>query len=593
LADRLGKMMSKRNGTEAGRRVRHRSGTPIQQALATVLLAVLVSSAFAHEGHDHDKPAPLNVPVAPRVLAVTPNYELVGVLSGAERLTIFVHRFETGEPVEGAQVSISTGNNEVEATRVEDGVFQASAAWLATDEPLDIVFKLRLPGDEDILTGRLERSAGAHAAGSASARDIGSLQPIPSLVVGALLAGILIALLASRIVRRQRRVDASIAETGTRIAPKPKRLERASALVSACVVGSLVCDHVGAEPATNVPSLPATMATDMPQRMPDGSLFVPKATQHLLSVRTVVTELSQAPRTIQLVGTITADPNSFGRVQTGHAGRVEAPEGGLPFLGKPVRKGDLLAFLQHHIEAYNKGNLQGEIAELEERIKLNESKLALYLKAPLAVPPIKIEETKGELAALRQKRRELVPTLTEHEEIRAPMSGVVSAANVVAGQVVDAREILFEIVDPARFWVEAITHDPDAASKIGKAFALLNTGEKMPLEFVGRGLALKQQAAPLTFRVSGQPPASLTIGKPVSVILHSGHEVSGIVVPAASIVRGTSGLPMVWVKSEPERFEPYTVRYEPLDGERVVILAGLKAELRVVTQGATLLNQIR
>jgi membrane fusion protein, heavy metal efflux system len=585
--------MPKRTRTQAVRRARDRTGAPIQQALAAVLLAVLASSAFAHEGHDHDKPAPLNVRVAPRVLAVTPNYELVGVLSGEQRLTIFVHRFETGEPVHGAQVSIATGDNEVEATHVEDGVFQASAAWLATAEPLDIVFRLRLPGDEDILTGRLERSAAANAAGGASTRNFGLLQHIPSLAVGGLLAGILIALLASGIGKRQRTADGGSAERGTRIAPKPKRLQRVSALVLACGLGSLLSDHVGAEPAINVPSLPPTMATDMPQRMPDGSLFVPKATQHLLSVRTVVTELSQAPRTIQLVGTVTADPNSFGRVQTGHAGRVEAPEGGLPFLGKPVQKGDLLAFLQHHIEAYNRGNLQGEIAELEERIKLNESKLALYLKAPLAVPPIKIEETKGELAALRQKRRELIPTLTEHEEIRAPMSGVVSAANVVAGQVVDAREILFEIVDPARFWVEAITHDPDAASKLGKAFALLNTGERMPLDFVGRGLALKQQAAPLTFRVSGQPPASLTIGKPVSVILQSSHEVSGIVVPASSIVRSSSGLSMVWVKYEPERFEPHTVRYEPLDGERVVVFAGLKPELRVVTQGATLLNQIR
>ncbi len=202
------------------------------------------------------------------------------------------------------------------------------------------------------------------------------------------------------------------------------------------------------------------MATDAPQRMADGSLFVPKATQHLLSVRTVLTAETQAPRTVQLVGTVIADPNSFGRVQTGHAGRIEAPEGGLAFVGKRVEKGDLLAHLQHHIEAYNKGNLQGEIAELEARIALHESKLARYLKAPLAVPPIRIDEARGEIHALRQKRKELMPTLVEREEIRSPISGIISAANVVAGQVVDAREVLFEIVDPARFWVEAIAHDP-------------------------------------------------------------------------------------------------------------------------------------
>ena len=35
------------------------------------------------------------------------------------------------------------------------------------------------------------------------------------------------------------------------------------------------------------------------------------------------------------------------------------------------------------------------------------------------------------------------------------------------------------------------------------------------------------------------------------------------------------------------------VRYEPLDGDRVTVLGGVKPDDRVVTEGATLLNQIR
>ena len=355
---------------------------------------------------------------------------------------------------------------------------------------------------------------------------------------------------------------------------------------------SLAPEQGTTQTATNLPSVPATMATDVPQRMADGSLFVPKATQHLLSVRTVLTAETKAPRTVQLVGTVIADPNSFGRVQTGHAGRIEAPEGGLAFVGKRVAKGDLLANLQHHLEAYNKGNLLGEIAELEARIALQEAKLARYLKAPLAVPPIKIDEAKGEIEALRQKRKELMPTLVEREEIRAPISGVVSVSNVVAGQVVDAREVLFEIVDPARYWVEAIAHNPGVVSNLSAAFAVTNSGETLPLEFAGLGLALKQQAAPITFRVAQGSP-NLSIGKPVTVILQSSAELTGIVLPAASVVRAPSGLATVWVKTEPERFEPHTVRYEALDGQRVVVTVGLKLDERVVTDGATLLNQIR
>ena len=90
--------------------------------------------------------------------------------------------------------------------------------------------------------------------------------------------------------------------------------------------------------------------------------------------------------------------------------------------------------------------------------------------------------------------------LVEREEIRAPIAGVISVANVVAGQVVDAREVLFEIVDPTRFWVEAIAHDAGVVSNLSAAFAVTNSGERLPLEFAGLGLSLKQQTTPLTFK---------------------------------------------------------------------------------------------
>ena len=104
--------------------------------------------------------------------------------------------------------------------------------------------------------------------------------------------------------------------------------------------------------------------------------------------------------------------------------------------------------------------------------------------------------------------------------------------------------------------------------------------------------ALRQQAAPLSFRVTQASP-DLNIGRPVTVILQSIEEAIGIVLPASSVVRAQSGLPAVWIKTDPERFEPRTIRFEQLDGQRVVVSAGLAADMRVVTEGATLLNQIR
>jgi len=555
-----------------------------------------VGFAEAHEGRDHDQAPAMILPVAPRVVAISPEFELVGVLSGAHRLTVFVTHFDTNEPVKNAKLSVSFAEQETEAVAKQDGVFELTAPWLAGTGPLDIVFKLTLPDNEDLLTGYLEKTVPIAPFPATTPNQ----QPV--IIVGAVafLSGILLALLITRILAwRQGRTsrgahDATAVDGTTGLDRKVEQLRRAQiAILAVALVCSLTPSlETRAQGAINLPSVPATIATDAPQRMPDGSLFVPKATQHLLAVRTILTKESQAPRTVQLVGTVIPDPNSFGRVQSGHSGRIEAPQDGLAFVGKRVEKGDLLAYLQHHIEAYNKGNLQGEIAELEARISVQEKKLALFRKHPEVIPAVKIVEAEGELRALHQKRNELLPTLAEREEIRAPISGIISAGNIVAGQVVDAREVLFEIVDPGRFWVEAIAHDPRVASNLRIASAVLSGGQTLPLEFVGAGLALRQQAAPLSFRVT-QVSQNLNIGRPVTVILQSTEEAVGIVLPASSVVRAQSGLPAVWIKTDAERFEPRTIRYEPLDGQNVVVLSGLAINMRVVTEAAGLLNQVR
>jgi hypothetical protein len=570
--------------------------------LLVIVLAQLVlpAAASAHEGHDHDKPTPLNLPVAPRVVAVTPDYELVGVVSGEERLTIFLHRFATGEPVKDAKLAVSAGEQEVAAVAKEDGVFELTAQWLRTAEPLDLIFNLTLPNDQDLLTGRLERvSAASVSEGLAPASFLAQNQTLV-VGIGALMAGVLLTLLiGGGLVRRREATPHKggrepIEVAGPEQKERVKPLRRVPlAVLTALIASALLASSEGrSETSLNLPSVPATMATDVPQRMADGSLFVPKATQHLLSVRTVVAEERRAPRTVQLVGTLIADPNSFSRVQASRPGRVEAPAGGLGYVGKRVEKGELLGYLVPYIEAADKANIESQIAEAEARIAKLGTILSRYRERPNAVPQVRIDEVEGELNALQRKRAELQPSLLVREEIRAPIAGIISAANVAAAQIIESRDVIFEIVDPTRFLVEAIAHDASVAANLRAAYAVSNSGERLALEFAGLGLSLKQQAAPLTFKVLETPPG-LSIGKPVTVILQSTVELSGIVLPAASIVRAPSGLAMAWVKTEPERFEPHTVRFEALDGQRVVVTAGLKPDARVVTEGATLLNQIR
>jgi hypothetical protein len=50
---------------------------------------------------------------------------------------------------------------------------------------------------------------------------------------------------------------------------------------------------------------------------------------------------------------------------------------------------------------------------------------------------------------------------------------------------------------------------------------------------------------------------------------------------------------VVYEHSAAEQFRPLEVRTEPLDGTRVLVVAGLRPGQRIVTQGAELLSQIR
>ena len=103
---------------------------------------------------------------------------------------------------------------------------------------------------------------------------------------------------------------------------------------------------------------PAATNSNGPQRLPDGSVFLPKPAQRQIGVGTVVAEEKDLPRSIELSGKVVMDPNAAGRVQPTMAGRIEAGPKGLPVLGQAVRKGDVLAYVipsAGNIERSNQG----------------------------------------------------------------------------------------------------------------------------------------------------------------------------------------------------------------------------------------------
>ncbi len=327
-----------------------------------------------------------------------------------------------------------------------------------------------------------------------------------------------------------------------------------------------------------------------PRRLADGGLFVPKAAQRQLGLRTLPAAMADLAATLAFNGRVIADPNAGGRVQATQGGRVEPGPRGLPTLGQKVVRGQVLAWLRPTTGNVERGNQRALLAELAAQIALTEARLNRYAQLEGAIPGKEIEAARIELAALKQRKAAIGAGLDSAEALTAPASGVVSAAHVVAGQVVEAREVLFEIVDPARLAVEALAYDPAQAAGITAA-SLDLPGGGTALTFVGAGRQLREQALPLLFRVrSGN--AALAVGMPVKVIARTAATTRGAALPLAALGRDAGGETRVWVKLAPERFAPRRVETRPLDGERVVVTAGLAEGERVVV-GASLLGQVR
>ncbi|MCO5099348.1 MAG: efflux RND transporter periplasmic adaptor subunit [Burkholderiaceae bacterium] len=327
------------------------------------------------------------------------------------------------------------------------------------------------------------------------------------------------------------------------------------------------------------------------RREADGSLFVPKPVQYRLGVRTRRMKADELAVTVQLSGKVVADPNAGGRVQTSQAGRIEAGPRGLPVLGQRVNKGDVLAWVQPTIGNIERGTQQAELAALDAQVEIAKSRAARYEQLEGAIPRKDVEAAQVELKSLRARRAAVVTGLQSREPLRAPVSGVVSATATVAGQLVESREVLFDIVDPARLAVEALAYDPALVDGVEEASAAV-AGRTLALQFVGAGRELRGQALPLLFRAqSAEVP--LAIGQPLQVIARTRATVTGIAVPQQALVRNRAGEIVVWVHSGPERFSPRRVESRQLDAHTVVVTSGVETGDRVVVSGASLLAQVR
>ncbi|WP_457320732.1 efflux RND transporter periplasmic adaptor subunit [Roseateles sp. P5_E11] len=326
-------------------------------------------------------------------------------------------------------------------------------------------------------------------------------------------------------------------------------------------------------------------------RLPDGSVNVPKLAQRRLGLRTQIAPETEAAATLELPGRVVQDPNASGRVQASHGGRIEPGPKGLPVPGQAVQKGEVLAWLHHHAEPFAQANQEAQRAELRAGRQLAEQRLKRLEGLEGTVPRKEIEAARLEAKSLAARERSIAASLDQREPLRAPVSGVIARTELMAGQVIDARDVLVDIVDPARLMVEAQTADVTLGQRIANAELADVSGVKLQLAGVPR--ALRDGSLPLSFRAQADKAMPLAVGQTVTVIVALKDKAKGIVLPAEAVVRSPVNEAVVWIKTGGERYMPQPVQARPLDAKTVLVTRGLAADNRVVVVGAALIAQIR
>jgi membrane fusion protein, heavy metal efflux system len=553
----------------------------IFSAATIAALMTLPGAGFlsAHEGHDHDAaPPPASVSIAPRAEATSDAFELIAIAQGSE-LAIYLDRFATNEPVEGAAIEVETPNGPVTA-RVHGDSYEIPASWLSKPGRYDLIFTVTAKEGADVLPLTVEipeaRSPSTPVDGASAG---GERWSGPTLLVLGVAAGFVIGMTAMAFFRRGRTIATSVLFLAAVI------------LIGAHSFAHEAIAHEGEDhgPSSEAPRF---TSRDLAQLLPDGSVFVPKATQRILAIRTALTEQGHFRRAIELPGRIIPDPNASGYVQASVGGRLSSPPGGFPRLGTRVSQGDVLAFVTPPIQAIDVSDMRQRQGELDQQISIVERRVQRYepLVQSGAVTRVQLDEARLELQGLKDRRAALDKSRREPEALIAPVSGIVAEGVVAAGQMTQPNTVVFQIVDPQRLWIEALSFSAPTGTQT--ATARSPSGRSLALKYQGSGFTDRNQSIPIHFSIQGDV-TGLRVGQFVTVLANTDEEQNGLAVPRGSVVRSANGQDVVYEHVTAERFQARLVRTQPLDGERVLIATGIGPGRRVVTQGAELLDQVR
>jgi len=287
---------------------------------------------------------------------------------------------------------------------------------------------------------------------------------------------------------------------------------------------------------------------------------------------------------------------------------VSAPLGGiisgskpLPFIGKKVSKGEVVAYIEPPIRQEGGfGQLTAGHAESKNRVALAQKEYdrAKRLYDAKIAPLKRVEEAELTLASAKAALEPLQKALDSIKgdagngriAVRATVSGTVVEVSSANGKGIEAGQPIMRIVNTGTLWLKANLPAADsgkAALAAGASFTITGLdGEFRPSRLVTVGDMLDPQTRtlPVIFEVPN-PGARLKVGMFANVAIRTGAAKNALAVPRESLVED-EGRWFLFIQTAGEAFERREVKVGAQDKDHAQILDGLKPHERVVTKGA-------
>jgi Cu(I)/Ag(I) efflux system membrane fusion protein len=308
--------------------------------------------------------------------------------------------------------------------------------------------------------------------------------------------------------------------------------------------------------------------------------------QQLIGLRTEKVSEGPVGGELRALGRVVVDETRVRKVNVKVEGFVEKLF--VDFVGKPVAKGAPLFSL------YSPDFVSAQ----------REYLLALQMKSSLAGGAL--QGSGGELLESARRRlslwdvpKESIDRLEKTGEVqkaltmRSPISGVVTVKSVVEGARITPADILFEITDLSRVWVQVDVYEAELGrAKVGMP-AELTTQASPGKTFKGRVAFVDPVMDPKTrtarARVEFANPKGELKPEMFGEVVLKGQGRKGLIIPLDAVLdAGTTKVAFVSLGNG--KFEPREVSTGTAIGEKVEIRSGLKAGEEVVVRANFLVD---